>query len=90
MVRRDIKQLTERLALVVGVLQPLTTVPQIMLIEKTRDVAGVSVLTWLLSALSGLAFLVYGVVHRLRPVVVTQVLWFVLQMIVVIQVISHG
>jgi uncharacterized protein with PQ loop repeat len=84
------KKMTDRLALVVGVLQPLSTLPQIWQIQNSGSVAGVSAMAWFLSATSGLVFLAYGIFHKLRPIVITQILWFILQMIVVIQVMVHG
>lgn len=88
--RRDLRQLSEQSAVAVGVIQPLTTVPQIILLAQTQSAAGVSLLTWLLCAVTGLVFLWYGMVHGLRPVIVTQILWFILQMIVVVQVLIYG
>ena len=87
--KHDHKILVERLALAVGVFQPLTTIPQIVQIEQTHNVVGVSLVTWYLSAFSGLIFLAYGFVHKLRPVIVTQIMWFILQMIVVVQILLY-
>lgn len=83
------KKLTEHLALVVGIIQPLTALPQIMLLADGRDASGVSLWSWLLPDISGLFFLAYGISHKLRPIIVTQALWFILQTIVVVQIILY-
>lgn len=87
--RKEVRRI-DRAALVVGVLQPFTTLPQIWEIYQTGSAANVSLWAWLTSALSGLVFLWYGIAHRLKPIIITQVLWFVLQMIVVAEILLYG
>lgn len=82
--------LTERLALVAGVLQPLMTLPQVLVIFMHHRAADVSLVTWLGYLLLGLPFLAYGITHRLRPIIVTQALYIVLQATVVIGVLLYG
>lgn len=77
-------------ALCVGVLQPFTAIPQIIEIYQTGDAANVSLWAWLAPGLSGLVFLWYGIVHKLTPIIVTQILWFVFQMIVVAEILIYG
>lgn len=73
-----------RLTLVAAVVQPLMTVPQVMQLYTTHDASGLSLATWLGYAVIGLVFLAYGIKYRLVPIATTQILWFVLQMSVVI------
>ncbi len=80
----------DRAALVVGVFQPLTALPQIWEIFRTGSADNVSLWAWLASALSGLVFLWYGIAHKLQPIIITQILWFVLQMIVVVEILIYG
>ncbi len=89
MPERNYKKITERVALVAGVLQPLMTVPQVWMIYSTGKVSGVSLATWVGYAVFGLAFLVYGFVHKLRPIWMTQILWLILQVAVVVGILIY-
>jgi uncharacterized protein with PQ loop repeat len=87
---RDYKKLTEKVALVAGVLQPLMTVPQVWRVYTTKSVESLSIITWLGYCILGLAFLVYGLAHHLKPVWITQILWFSLQLSVVVGILIYG
>ena len=73
-----------RLTLVAAVVQPLMTVPQVVQLYTTHDASGLSLATWLGYAIIGLVFLAYGIKYRLVPIATTQVIWFVLQISIVI------
>lgn len=79
-----------RLTLVAAVVQPLMTLPQAVQIYTTQDAKGVSLFTWLGFLIFGAIFLAYGIKYRLKPIVVAQSLWFVLQLSVVIGILLWG
>jgi len=78
-----------RLTLVAAVAQPLITIPQVVVVYATHDVSGLSLFTWLGYALIGLVFLAYGVRYRLKPIALTQIIWFVLQMSIVVGILLY-
>ncbi len=67
------------LALVVGVVQPLTTIPQIVLIYTSRDASGVSFFMWTAYNVASIILLMYGLRHKLPPIIWAQALWLVVQ-----------
>ena len=69
-----------------AVIHPLSAVPQVYKIYSTHNVSGVSLWTWLGFMVLGLVFLTYGVAHKIKPFIVTQVLWFIVDLLVVIGV----
>ena len=73
-----------KLTLVAAFVQPLMTVPQVVQLYKTQNSSGLSLLTWLGYAVVGLVFLAYGIAYKLKPIAITQVLWFSLQMSTVV------
>jgi len=79
-----------RLTLVAAVAQPLTTIPQVIKVYTTHNVSGLSLFTWLGYALIGLVFLAYGIRYKLKPIALTQVIWFVLQMSIVVGILVYG
>lgn len=80
----------DTLALIVGVLQPLTTLPQIWLVFNSRDVAQVSFFMWTCYNIASVIFLIYGIQHKLPAVIWSHVLWIVVQTPMMIAVIMYG
>lgn len=69
-----------------AVIHPLMAMPQVIQIYTTQNVEGVSVWTWLGFMMLGFVFLCYGIVHRLKPFIITQILWFFVDFLVVLGV----
>ncbi|NCU30265.1 hypothetical protein EOL73_00360 [Candidatus Saccharibacteria bacterium] len=80
---------TEKMALLAGVFQPLMILPQISTILVNKSANDVSLATWAGTLLLGLPILLYGIVHRLRPIIVTQIINATLQITVVIAIIIY-
>ena len=78
-----------RLTLVAAMVQPLTTIPQVIKVYTTHNVAGLSLFTWLGYALVGLVFLAYGLRYKLLPIALTQVIWFSFQMSIVVGILLY-
>lgn len=81
--------LIDRAMSLAAVVHPLTATPQVVQIYRTHDVHGVSLLTWLGFMCLGAIFLSYGLLHRIKPFIVTQVLWFIMDFLVVIGVLLY-
>lgn len=88
--RKDTTSTVDRLMSVAAVVHPLTAMPQVWKIYSAQDASGVSLWTWLGFMLLGLVFLAYGILHNIKPFIVTQVLWFAVDFLVVIGVILYG
>ncbi len=65
----------DRLLLLIAVVAPLVNIPQIVAILSARNAAGVSLLSWSLYTLLCLPWLLYGIVHRTKPIVISYSLW---------------
>lgn len=70
-----------------GAIHPLTALPQIITIYASQNADGVSLVTWLGFMLIGSIFLTYGIAHNLRPFIINQVIWFVIDFAVVVGII---
>lgn len=73
----------DRLMMVAAIIHPLMTTPQVIQIYTTHDVSGISLLTWFGYMTLGIIFLTYALAHKLRPIIITQVLWFAMDVLVV-------
>jgi len=67
-----------------GVIGPLMTLPQILLIYSTHDASGISMLTWFGWALLDVPWIIYGIAHREAPIALTYALWFTMNITVAI------
>jgi MtN3 and saliva related transmembrane protein len=65
----------DRAAVVVGIVAPLSTVPQIAQIYSSRSAEDLSLGTWGLFVAFSLFWLLYGVVNRALPLMLTNALW---------------
>ena len=68
----------------VGILGPVMTIPQIVLIFSTQNAAGVSVLSWLAWTLFNVPWIVYGIVHKEHPVTISYGIWLLMCLLVTI------
>lgn len=82
--------LVDRLMYTASVINPLTALPQVYDIYSKQDATSVSLMTWLGFMAFGLVFLSYGIAHRIKPFIVTQLLWFAVDLAVVAGVLIYG
>jgi len=75
-------KLLDDILLVVAFIGPLVTIPQIIQIFETKDVAGFSPITWGLYCVFNILWLLYGIVHKEKPIIITYILWFIMNGIV--------
>src|SRR5262245_20210914 len=76
-------------AFVNGFVGPLTSLPQLHMIITTHQTAGVSLLTWWLFVASAALWLVYSLVHRAWPVLISAVLSIVVEVAVIVAVLVY-
>jgi len=76
----------DRLMNVAAIIHPMTAIPQVYSIYSTHNVSGVSLLTWFGFMTLGVVFLAYGILHKIKPFILTQTLWFVVDFLVVLGV----
>ena len=75
--------------LVVAVVEPLTTLPQLYDIWVKNKTSGVSALTWSLFALVGSIWFIYGIKIKDKPVLIASCLWVIVELAVVLGVIFN-
>jgi len=76
----------DALALVVGILQPLMTLPQIIVVFQAKDASQLSLLTWVAYDIASVVLLIYGIVHKLKPIVVAQIFWLIVQSVLILAI----
>ena len=73
----------DAVCLIFSVFNPLATAPQIVQLYSTHDSTGLSLLMWVLYLVGAIPFLAYGWVHRVKPLVVVNVLWVIIDLIMI-------
>jgi len=72
-----------------AIIYPLTAVPQVIEVFS-GNTAGVSLVSWISFTLFSGLFLVYGILNKLRPIIITDSLWLVINGLVVVGIIVKG
>jgi uncharacterized protein with PQ loop repeat len=67
----------DKFLLVVASVAPLFAIPQIWRILSTESAAGVSPITWGAYAFFNIPWIVYGIVHKERPIIIAYILWLI-------------
>lgn len=80
----------DKFLLVIAVIGPLLTIPQIIKIFTLKNATGVSVISWSLLALFSIPWIIYGFIHKEKPIIVSYILWFILDMVVVFGTLRYG
>lgn len=84
------KRFLDKFVYVVGFFGPLLTVPQIYKIWIEGNASGVSLTTWSGFLAYAIFWLIYGIVHKEKPLIFAYILWVTTQTIVVIGILIHG
>jgi len=79
----------DALAYIVSILSLLFTADQIRIIWVEHDARGVSFLSWLFYTISAFVWLVYGLVHKDKVLIITNFLWVAFALSIVIGVVVY-
>ncbi len=73
----------------IGIATPLSSLPQLYEIWVQHNAAGVSFFSWAFFTIASLFWIIYGVIHHEKPIIVSQVLWFVLEGLIAIGILIY-
>ncbi len=76
----------DKVAIMAAFAYPLTGVPQVISVIHGQT-AGVSLASWFGFIIFAVFFLTYGAVHRIKPMIITNALWLLIDGLVVVGVI---
>lgn len=80
----QLKQTVDRLVYIFGIIAPVMTIPQVLIIWTEKHVEGISISTWFTYFLSANVWLVYGYIHKERPIIMMYSLYLVLEALIII------
>jgi uncharacterized protein with PQ loop repeat len=73
-----------KLVYLVGIAGPLASIPQIIQIWFNQTAAGVSITSWTIYMAFAFVWLGYGVVHKYKPIILTNTLWIIFEAIIIL------
>lgn len=76
--------------LLVGILMPLSQIPQIITLYSTKVTTGLSLETWIMYLVFCLVPIAYGVAYRLPPLIISNLLWTIVNIVMITGIIKYG
>ena len=80
----------DKLTFVVGIIGPFTVLPQTYTIFSTKSASGVSLATWVAIFVVTFPWILYGLAHKEKNIIVSFILWEIVNLSVVIGVLIYG
>lgn len=74
----------------VAFVAPLSSAPQLVTIFGKQEAAGISAASWTMYLIVALITLAYGTFHNLRPIIISQSLWVVIDILIIVGVLMYG
>jgi len=80
----------DKFLLIIAVIGPLMAFPQVFKIYIEKNASGVSLLSWSLFTLLNIPWIIYGFVHKEKPIIIAYCLWFIINLIISIGIIVYS
>jgi uncharacterized protein with PQ loop repeat len=87
---KEHKYIIDRVVLFTGLIGPIASVPQAIEIYTMQDAQGVSLVTWGFFIVTNASLLIYSIVHKLPALIISNVLWVVIEVIVVAGILLYA
>lgn len=85
----ELKRFINRFIYFVGGFGVAVIIPQVTRIWISKDVSGVSLTTWAGFLIASVFWLIYGLVHKEKPIIYTNTIVCILDFLIVIGIIMH-
>ena len=83
-------RLLDNICMITAVVMPLTALPQVYKIWKYQIVAGVSIWMWISYNILIIPMLLYGIVHKVKQLVILNGLWILMDSFVIIGILKFS
>ncbi len=84
------KRFLDKIMMGVALIGPLATLPQVYQVFMTQDTKGLSLVTWTVWVLLSCVWLVYGLLHKEMPIVLSNLIYIILQGAVVVAILLYN
>lgn len=83
-------EILDKTLIALAIIGPGMTIPQIFKIFYYQNAEGVSLISWTLWAIQDIPWIIYGVVHKEKPIIIAYCLWLITNICVITGVILYG
>src|SRR3989338_1017874 len=80
----NLKNFMDKSIYIVGILGPLMTLPQVYKIWAEKSANSLSMATWITYWLMAVFWLIYGIIHKEKPIIITNFLFMVINLSIVV------
>lgn len=84
------KRILDSLIYIIVFLGPVVTLPQIVNIWVEKNASGVSAVSWGSYSMISVFWLLYGIAHKEKPIIVSSCIWIVIHSIIATGAILYG
>ena len=84
------KNLIDRLVYFAAIATPFMTLPQLLKIWVEKSAVSISIVTWVAYLINAIIWLIYGIMHKEKPIIVTNVLWILMDISIIIGTLVYG
>ncbi len=84
------KRFIDRAIYVVGLFGPIMTIPQLSKIWIEKNASGVSAISWAAYLVVAIFWVIYGVAHKEKPIIVISSVWIILELLIVMGILLYG
>ncbi len=84
------KNLLDRMIVFIGISAPIMTIPQLFEIWANKSAESVSLISWSWYLVAAVVWLIYGIVHKEKPLIVTYVGWIVIDILIVAGILIYS
>ncbi|HEV7952104.1 MAG TPA: hypothetical protein VGO98_01905 [Candidatus Saccharimonadales bacterium] len=81
--------LFDKIIIVAAFMYPLSGLPQIVTVFS-GNTDGVSLISWISLLCFSILFLMYGLMHQIKPMIITNGLWIVVDGLVIVGILANG
>lgn len=74
----------------IAVIEPLSTLPQIITLYKTQDAGSLSLLSWVLFMAASITWLIYGIRIKSTPLIASSVVWVATELMLIAGIIAFS
>lgn len=79
----------EKAMIVVSLIEPMLTLPQVVHLYAVRDAVSLSLTSWVLYVFTTFAWLIWGLKHKLKPIYIPQFLWLAIEFLMIYGIITY-
>ncbi len=82
-----VKKVLDKMAYVVAIIGPLSSLDQVLTLWREKNAAGVSLVVWLVILFTSIFWSLYATVHKERVIFLSHIIWIVLTSIILCEIV---